>query len=68
MTREERAAKERLANHLNALKAALDQDDLKAARAARSAAWNEVDKLDPYLTRQERDELWKCKLRMRGSK
>lgn len=68
MTREERAAKKRIADHLGSLEEALARDDLKAARAARTAAWDEVDKLDPYLTRQERHELWKFKLRMRGSR
>lgn len=66
LSAEEKAGKQRLAEHLGSLKTALDRGDLPAARAARSAAWGEVDKLDPYITREERQELWKSKLVMRG--
>ncbi|MBC2907334.1 hypothetical protein [Streptomyces cupreus] len=50
---------------LNAIMAqlaeAMKQRDWRAARIARSAAWDEVNKLDEDLTRQERKKLWQYK-------
>ncbi|MFG3510265.1 hypothetical protein ACGF5F_32735 [Streptomyces sp. NPDC047821] len=51
---------------MDALKAAVARRDTKAARLARSAAWDEVGKLPPYLTTQVRSDLYKCKLLIRG--
>ncbi|MFI8962035.1 hypothetical protein ACIGO8_07960 [Streptomyces sp. NPDC053493] len=51
---------------MDALKAALARRDLLAARAARSAAWDEVAKLADNLTQLERRELWKCKILIRS--
>jgi hypothetical protein len=66
MTKKQKAAKKQLATHMGALKAALARRNLKAARTARSAAWEEVDKLPSALTRLERCELWKCKILIRS--
>ncbi|MFD5812856.1 hypothetical protein [Streptomyces sp. NPDC127038] len=44
-----------------ALDDAVKRRDWRAARAARAAAWDEVDRLADYLTRDERQRLWNYK-------
>ncbi|WP_225860916.1 hypothetical protein [Streptomyces triticiradicis] len=46
---------------MNQLSQAVSRRDWRAARTARSAAWDEVNKLDHELTREERKKLWQYK-------
>ncbi|MGW7366968.1 hypothetical protein ACWGI8_26930 [Streptomyces sp. NPDC054841] len=61
LSRREKAAKRKLDEHMADLKAAISQRDWPAARAARNAAWNEVNQLAEHLTRSERPKLGKYK-------
>lgn len=56
-TRSQQAARVPLRTVMGQLDAAVARRDWRAARAARSAAWAEVDKLVDHLTREERREL-----------
>jgi hypothetical protein len=49
---------------MNQLGEAVKRGDWRAARIARAAAWDEVDKLNPDLTHEERRKLWEYKQRI----
>ncbi|MFF4796647.1 hypothetical protein ACFY2M_45265 [Streptomyces sp. NPDC001276] len=49
---------------MNQLSKAVTRQDWRAARIARSAAWDEVNKLADALTREERKTLWEYKQRI----
>ena len=66
LTKRQKVAKKPLNKQMAALRDALKRRDLPAVKASRSAAWDEVDKLAPELTREERRELWYCKFRIRA--
>ncbi|MFC9757143.1 hypothetical protein [Streptomyces sp. NPDC056921] len=46
------------------LDAAVKRSDWRAARAARSAAWDEIGRLSDDLTREERKRLWEHEQRI----
>jgi hypothetical protein len=66
LTKRQKAAKKNLNRHMADLKAAVSRRDWPAARAARSAAWDEIGRLADNLTREERQALWKYKLLIRS--
>lgn len=63
-TKRQKAARKPLNRAMNQLAAAVNRRDWRAARTARAAAWDEVDKLNPDLTREERKKLWEYKQRI----
>ncbi|MFE4214200.1 hypothetical protein [Streptomyces sp. NPDC056844] len=63
-TKKQKAARKPLNKLMAELGAAVNRQDWRAARAARSAAWDEVNKLADNLTREEREKLWKYKHRI----
>lgn len=63
-TKGQKAARKPLNKLMAELDAAVNRQDWRAARATRSAAWDEVNKLADDLTREERQKLWKCKHRI----
>lgn len=63
-TKKQKAARKPLNQAMNQLAAAANRRDWRAARIARAAAWDEVDKLNPDLTREERKKLWDYKHRI----
>lgn len=63
-TKKQKAARKPLNRAMNQLAAAVNRRDWRAAREARAAAWEEVDKLNPDLTREERKKLWEYKQRI----
>ena len=66
LSKKQKAAKRKLSTHMAELKAAVSRRDWPAARAARAAAWNEVNQLADHLTRDERQLLYKYKLLLRA--
>ncbi|WAZ26224.1 hypothetical protein STRCI_007778 [Streptomyces cinnabarinus] len=60
-TKRQKQARKPLLQAMRRLGEAVKRRDWRAARAARAAAWDEVDKLNPDLTREERQRLWKYK-------
>lgn len=63
-TKKQRAARKPLLVAMERLRDAVKARDWRAARTARASAWDEVDKLDPELTREERKKLWDYKQRI----
>lgn len=63
-TKKQRQARKPLLNAMNQLGEAVKREDWRAARIARAAAWDEVDKLNPDLTHEERKKLWEYKQRI----
>ncbi|HCA86982.1 MAG TPA: hypothetical protein DEQ61_16735 [Streptomyces sp.] len=66
LNKRQKAAKRKLIGRMADLKAAVTRRDWPAARAARSAAWDEIDALVPDLTRNERQALWQYKILIRA--
>ncbi|MFI9618178.1 hypothetical protein ACIG8S_04590 [[Kitasatospora] papulosa] len=60
-TKRQKEARKPVLKLMRELEAALKKRDWRAARAARSAAWDEVGRLADDLTREERKKLWECK-------
>ncbi|WP_328875988.1 hypothetical protein OHT76_41195 [Streptomyces sp. NBC_00287] len=60
-TRSQQAARKQLTQLMGQLEEAIRRRDWQAARTARSAAWDEVNRLADYLTREERTKLWTYK-------
>ncbi|MFF3896417.1 hypothetical protein ACFYY3_25230 [Streptomyces sp. NPDC001812] len=63
-TKKQKLAREPLNKAMNQLSEAVARQDWRAARTARSAAWDEVNKLVDELTREERKKLWEYKQRI----
>ncbi|MEU9405125.1 hypothetical protein AB0E08_05360 [Streptomyces sp. NPDC048281] len=63
-TKKQKATRKPLNQAMGQLAAAVNRGDWHAARIARAAAWDEVDKLNPDLTREERKKLWEYKQRI----
>lgn len=63
-TKKQRQARKPLLAAMGQLSEAVKRGDWRAARRARAAAWDEVDKLNPELTREERKQLWDYKQRI----
>lgn len=63
-TKKERRARKPLLEAMDRLRDAVKARDWRAARAARTTAWDEVKKLDPELTREERKKLGEYKERI----
>ncbi|MGW3800110.1 hypothetical protein [Streptomyces clavifer] len=63
-TKKQKTARKPLNKLMTELGAAVNRRDWRAARAARSAAWDEVNKLADDLTREDREKLWKYKHRI----
>ncbi|CCK25015.1 hypothetical protein BN159_0636 [Streptomyces davaonensis JCM 4913] len=60
-SKRQKEARKPLLQAMSQLSEAVKRRNWRAARAARAAAWDEVDKLIPDLTREERKMLWKYK-------
>ncbi|GAA1888558.1 hypothetical protein GCM10009837_08030 [Streptomyces durmitorensis] len=63
-TKKQKAARKPLNKAMNQLGEAVSRRDWRAARIARSAAWDEVNALNPDLTWEERQKLWQYKQRI----
>lgn len=60
-TKAQKEARRPLKRAMGELSRAIMREDWPAARAARAAAWDEVGKLHPDLTREDRKRLWEYK-------
>ncbi|WP_222109269.1 hypothetical protein [Streptomyces cupreus] len=63
-TKSQKAARKQLTELMAQLEAAVQRRDWPAARTARSAAWDEVNRLADNLTHEERKKLWTHKQRI----
>lgn len=63
-TKRQRAARKPLLKLMAELDAAIRKGDWRAARVARSAAWDEIGRLSDELTRAEKKKLWEYKQRI----
>ncbi|MFD5875723.1 hypothetical protein [Streptomyces sp. NPDC060322] len=60
-TKRQKDARRPVLKLMRDLEAAVKKRDWRAARTARSAAWNEIGRLADDLTREERKKLWEYK-------
>ena len=63
-SRRQREARKPLLVLMEELREAVERGDWASARAARSAAWGEVNRLADNLTTEERKHLWRYKRRI----
>ncbi|MEU3556385.1 hypothetical protein [Streptomyces fragilis] len=63
-SRRQREARKPLLRLMEDLREAVERGDWASARAARSAAWGEVNRLADNLTTEERKQLWQYKRRI----
>ncbi|PPS85385.1 hypothetical protein [Streptomyces sp. MH60] len=63
-SRRQKEARKPLLALMQDLCAAIERGDWASARAARSAAWGEVNRLADNLTTEERKQLWRDKRRI----
>ncbi|MFE5096585.1 hypothetical protein ACFRCI_41315 [Streptomyces sp. NPDC056638] len=63
-TKRQKEARKPLLALMEELREAVERGDWASARAARSAAWGEVNRLADNLTTEERKQLWRYKRRI----